>query len=1329
MKKITRHLLFIFLILENITILSSQNFDPIVQADQINEKYYAILQFKELPNLERKQSLAMEGIRLYDYLGGTNYLACFESSVSFRNINIFSVSKLTLESRSSDEIRNGEYCNEEINGIAKLSIQYLPELDINYVSDQCKYLGIFINKVSEQNRLIFIECKFNQIQHVLKSKWIQHIECTAKKGEPEDREGRSMHRVNQISGIASKGINLDGEGVNVLVRDDGPVGPHIDFNTRLINQTFGADGNHGDGVSGIICGAANIDPLMEGMAPAAKLYVINYQDDFLDNTESLHKNSGVVVTNSSYSNGCNGGYTIITQIVDRMSNNNPTLLHCFSAGNSNNLDCGYGAGNQWGNITGGHKIGKNVITAANLTITGVIDGSSSRGPTKDGRLKPDVSSRGTNENSTDIGNTYQVFGGTSAASPGVAGTAVLLYQAFKNLNNQNNPNSALIKATLMNTATDLGTQGPDYVYGFGVIDGLRAYNLIKEHRYQEIVVKQNDNLEIKITVPTNSSIARFMIYWAEKESSLNARKVLINDIDMEVLSPTGTKILPWVLNPTADANSLAEGALPGVDTLNNFEQVAIQFPQAGEYTIIIKGKFIPDNSVPTYFLYDFPENKLNITSPVGHEKFNTLETTNIYYNSYNVDTILIELSIDGGLSWRNVKSVLGNTKLINWITPNGINSDSCIIRLTQNNITSQSEFFTITNPITGLKIDKYCPDELTLTWSESSKDSFLVYSLQGPRMNVLIGTDTNIVKIPIISRNQDLWFAVAGYRNGVLGRRTKAINISDTLVKCQVANDLSIKPKNEWLVTREFVSCGSNTLVNPEVIIHNRNINEVNSFAIKYYQGNNLITEIVNRKLKYRDSILVKLNGGIQLDFEGEKTFTIWIELSSDEFAFNDTTQIKIKNYLVKSSSGVYPMVEDFEANKIPNDWLVTNSIPSSIWQVQEQLDKNINLSKVVSFSNSNYSYAGSELGLVSKLIDLNNSIEPYFYMDFAYHKSNYFAAYYDTLSIEVLELCSGTTKSYNLFSASETSLYTSATTPDIVWVPTESTMWKTLAIDLSIFKGKRIAIKVKLIRGVFSNLYLDNIKVIEKLQSTPTLNISWEPNELCISNIIRFSGSSNPSGNVLSWNFGLNATPRTGMGSGPLGVKYTTSGPKVISLSTNVGNQINIVSRELNTYQQSLASFDYIIKDPRLVSFFNFSTNTKDVLWDFGDGNSSTELNPIHQFDSAKIYKVNLMVSNPCGTNRLSLDLDLRIVGVNDLLFVEFDCRPNPSNGIIEIYSESDIQNLEIFNTDGKIIFKRNYLGGERKLELDLSKEIKGIYLVKLKTNSSIKTKILILD
>lgn len=1294
----------------------AQNLNGNEKFDLIENRFYSVMEFVEIPNAETRINLETSGIKLFDYLGGTKFLCCSSNQEYLRSNLVVGISKLKPEQRFTQELLIGNSCSDQQSEIADLIIKYLPEISSQTVLGYCKGSGLLVNKISEENRLVFVHCKKSDLQRMLQLNWIQYASCTPAKGEPEDREGRAMHRVNNINGNINSGLNLDGSGVKVLVRDDGPVGPHIDFNTRLINQTYGTDGNHGDGVSGIICGAANIDPTMGGMAPGAQLYVINYQDDFLDNTLNLHQNSGVVITNSSYSNGCNTGYTAITQIVDKQGFDNPTLLHCFSAGNSNNADCGFGAGSQWGNITGGHKIGKNVITAANLMINGIIDNSSSRGPTKDGRMKPDVSARGTNENSTDISNAYQVFGGTSAASPGVAGTAALLYQAYKEFNNQKNPPAALIKSVLMNTATDLGTQGPDYVYGYGVIDAARAYQLLKEKRYSEILVKHQENQEIEIAVPNNSALVKFMLYWPERESSLNASKVLINDIDIEVVSPSGTKILPWVLDPSPDATTLAAGAHPGIDSLNNFEQVAIQFPEAGKYKIIIKAKLIPDLAVNAFLLYDIVENNLSLSSPIGGELYNTLESSNIYFRSYVEDSIKIELSSDAGQSWRNVKTVLGSAKLTSWNIPNSINSDSCIIRLTQGAMISQSNYFTITNPITGLKIDKYCPDELSLSWAQSSKDSFIIYSLQGPVMRQISTSNTNTVTIPIQSRVDPLWFSIAGYREGVLGRRTKAIHVPDTLVKCVVTNDLSIRPKNEWLDKREFVSCGTGDIIYPEFIVYNRNVNTVNGFEINYYQGGNLITEKILKKIKYRDSLVVKLTTGITLDFNGEIELPVWINLASDEFEYNDTARINIKSQILPDKIGVYPMLETFENNKIPSDWIVQNAIPVNDWNVQEQIGKNSLPSKVVSFTNSNYSYANQAISLLTKTIDLTNSIQPYFYMDYAYNKSTLFFAYFDTLNIEILEVCSGNVAPRLLYSGSDVNLYTTTQNQDIDWIPTKGEMWNTIAIDLSNYKGKKILVRMNLIRGVYSNLYMDNIFVREKLSGTPSLDLKWTPEDICVTNIVRFTGAVDPVGSTLSWNFGLNATPKTLSGLGPHGIKYSSAGTKTVVLTTKLNGLTVISSKELKVYNTPLASFDFTIDAARIVRFTNFSTNIKTVNWNFGDGTSSSELNPTHQFDSSKIYTVTLEISNPCSTNKISLPVDLSPVGISDVEKYSISIHPNPTNGAFEIRSDYPIKQIEVENSEGQRLISETYINDNLELSMNIAHLPKGIYFVKVK-------------
>ena len=329
-----------------------------------------------------------------------------------------------------------------------------------------------------------------QVSDIARKSWVRYVEIIDEPGKPESTEGRTIQKSNLINNSLSNGLRYDGAGVKLLVRDDGLVGPHVDYAGRLFNLTTDATGTHGDGVAGVMGGAGNIDPTVEGGSSGADIYVINYQSTFQDNTLSLHQNDDIMITNSSYSNGCNAGYTSTTQRVDQQIFDNPTLMHVFSAGNSNNNDCGYGAGNQWGNITGGHKVGKNVIAVANLFNTGNLVSSSSRGPAHDGRIKPDMAAHGQGQRSTNPNNQYQSFGGTSAAAPSLAGNLGQLIEVYRGMHGGTSPKSSLLKAAAMNSATDLGNAGPDFRYGYGLMHTGRAYDVIANNQYLFSTISQ-----------------------------------------------------------------------------------------------------------------------------------------------------------------------------------------------------------------------------------------------------------------------------------------------------------------------------------------------------------------------------------------------------------------------------------------------------------------------------------------------------------------------------------------------------------------------------------------------------------------------------------------------------------------------------------------------------------------------------------------------------------------------------------------------------------------------------------------------------------------------
>jgi uncharacterized membrane protein len=64
---------------------------------------------------------------------------------------------------------------------------------------------------------------------------------------------------------------------------------------------------------------------------------------------------------------------------------------------------------------------------------------------------------------------------------------------------------------------------------------------------------------------------------------------------------------------------------------------------------------------------------------------------------------------------------------------------------------------------------------------------------------------------------------------------------------------------------------------------------------------------------------------------------------------------------------------------------------------------------------------------------------------------------------------------------------------------------------------------------------------------------------------------------------------------------------------------------------------------DRRLVAFKDLSAGATSWKWDFGDGSTSTDQNPIHQYQQSGRYTVILDITGPAGTSRLS-----KVWGVN---------------------------------------------------------------------------------
>ena len=886
---------------ENAVINANENYDGY---------YYRMIQFYDIPTDAQHEELQQNGIELLEYLPHRAYLAAIPNSLDPQkliDLNVRAVLEITPNFKIAAELQQQPFSDWALRGDrVAVQIKYYKNIAQRDLLLHLKADGIEVEMANGYNNFLQATIEKDKVYEVAALPYISYLELIPEPGEPEDDKGRSLHRANMLDASYAGGRSYDGEGVSVLVRDDGVVDAHIDFQGRLRQEfvTVFNDDTHAEGVAGILGGAGNFNPKNKGMASACEIHVIDYQASHLDETMSLHFNEDVIVTNSSYSNGCGAGYTEISQIVDQQIYDNPTLLHVFSAGNSNNQECGYGAGDQWGNITGGHKQGKNVIATANLNANATIATSSSRGPATDGRIKPDISAHGRQQVSADLNNTYQSFGGTSAAAPGIAGVITQMHQAYRELNGGMTAESALLKAMVLNSANDLGNVGPDYIFGWGHVNGYRAIRIMEQEQYFKASVVQGAVQTHELVIPDNVRQAKVMVYWSDQEGPLLTSKALVNNLDARVVDAAGNVSLPWVLNPFPHPDSLDLPATKGVDDLNNMEQIAINDPVAGTYTIEVEGTEIPFGAHEYYVLYEFYYDDVKLIYPVGGEGFFPNQEEFIHWDAYGeTDPFVLEYSIDGGINWIGIATVDPDERIYDWTVPVEFTGQARV-RVTRDTMTSMSEAnFSIARSPAGLQVKNVCEDHIELRWGGvSGVTEYRVFQLGEKYMEEIGRTTEKTYRVYVdpATITDDRYFAVSTLgENDLESRRSNALIYSgnfpiDELTQASfdfmALDDFGIAFTNTSLEGDDyFWDFGDGNMSTDESPTHVYSSD--GTFEVMFVSTNPCGSDTIMQSVNAVSTSIFDLNASFELSISpnpNEGVFEIVIEtLESDELNWN----------------------------------------------------------------------------------------------------------------------------------------------------------------------------------------------------------------------------------------------------------------------------------------------------------------------------------------------------------------------------------------------------------------------------------------------------------
>jgi serine protease AprX len=327
-----------------------------------------------------------------------------------------------------------------------------------------------------------------------------------------------------------------------------------------------------------------------------------------------------------------GSYDSMAQKVDQFMWDHPDFLILFAAGNSGTDHSAKGKIDP--NSIGSPGTAKNCVTVGaskNLVSKGGIqkkiselraaatewpaepisssklsdriDGMamfSSRGPTQDNRIKPDVVAPGTNILSVHshvkdadllwgaYNDDYVWSGGTSMATPLAAGFATVTREILVKKHNIASPSAALMKAVMMHTAFDMypGQYGagtptqeldhrPNNDEGYGRLDMDKIVNLGSATRLFDQVdgVAQGETFEQVVNLKQGQSLSANLVY-TDAPGTPSAGQALVNNLDLIVVTPDGKE-------------------LGSHDTVNNAEVLELNNLAPGTYKVQVRGINVP----------------------------------------------------------------------------------------------------------------------------------------------------------------------------------------------------------------------------------------------------------------------------------------------------------------------------------------------------------------------------------------------------------------------------------------------------------------------------------------------------------------------------------------------------------------------------------------------------------------------------------------------------------------------------------------------------------------------------------------------------------------
>ncbi|MCZ6698659.1 MAG: S8 family serine peptidase, partial [Planctomycetota bacterium] len=500
-----------------------------------------------------------------------------------------------LEAPIREQIESGEVVEPRRYSIMLFEPGAAP---VDRVSEHIRQLGGRVHGTAPRVSRLEATMTLDQVRQVVALDDVMFVD---RKGrlEPDMDIARGISGANFIEST----LGFTGQGVRAEVADTELDVNHQEWSAPPIIHVNGADVLHGTSVYGILF-AQGDDSQARGLIPdGVGIFAFSYGllgggPTRYQHTAELVNPLGpyrTVLQTNSTGDPRDTEYTTISAEMDTLLFDHDILI-CQSQSNAGNRDSRPQA---WA---------KNIVSGGGIRHFNTLDkaddcwgcgaSAASIGPASDGRVKPDLCHFYDLTFAPASGGGYTEFGGTSGATPIIAGHFGIAFQmwheqVFLGFGGgptvfDSRPHMTTLKAMMINTATQypFAGQGHDLTrvhQGWGMPDVENLYNL----RNDMLIVNETDLLSnlgstfYAVDVAPSETALRATLVYADPAGNVASSQDRINDLTLKVTSPSND--IYWGNNGLLDGNWSAPGGAP--NTVDTVENVFVENPETGIWTV------------------------------------------------------------------------------------------------------------------------------------------------------------------------------------------------------------------------------------------------------------------------------------------------------------------------------------------------------------------------------------------------------------------------------------------------------------------------------------------------------------------------------------------------------------------------------------------------------------------------------------------------------------------------------------------------------------------------------------------------------------------------